>query len=236
MTLVLASKFKEGVAFAYDKLVYDGNGTPKHLEDKVYVLNNLAVGMSGNIIDQDECASGLAEKYGHLLSDTNSRLMMHSMTDARSRSRLQKLGFNGVGIFRESYLFGFMEKGNPHLFFYDDTLTGRPAERDWEGVGFGMYPEVRSHMERNYDSNRALDDAVKVLNDGMQIAFEVNRTNGDEMRLSGLGFTVVTNEGVRRHQRQITEAELQIIFAKHGSIIQRDYREQIGSDLILRFD
>lgn len=234
MTLVLASKFRDGVAFAYDKLVYGGQGIPKGLEDKVSLLGNLAVGMSGNIVDGDECASGIAKQFGMLLGNSDPQLLMYSLSHSRTSRRLQRLDLDLIKAFRESYLFGFMDGQKPRLFFYDDTQTGRPIEKDCEGIGFGMYPEVRSHMERYFDRNRPLDDVVNVLNDGMQIAFEVNRTSDDEYRLSGLGFTVVTNEGVRRHQRKISEVELRFIMGKYGSLIQKGYGNESSRESIIK--
>lgn len=233
MTLVLASKFKKGVAFANDRLVYSGTqGIPKGLEDKVYVLGNLAVGMSGNIVDSDECASGIARKYGMLLENTDPKALMHSLTLARTGKRLQQMSCDLRKAFRESYLFGFMDNGEAKLFLYDDTETGRPLERDWEGIGFGMYPEVRSYMEANFNPDRTLDEAVNFLNDGMQMAFRINRTNGDQYALSGLGFTVVTDEGVRRHQRQISDIELRFLLSQYGS--QTGYGEQIGKENLIK--
>jgi len=233
MTLVLASKFKNGVAFANDRLVYGGTqGIPKGLEDKVYILGNLAVGMSGNIVDSDECASGIAREYGMLLENAEPKALMHSLTSTRTGKRLQQMSWDLMKAFRESYLFGFMDNGEPKLFLYDDTETGRPVEREWEGIGFGMYPEVREYMGANFDPNKNLDEAVNFLNNGMQIAFRINRTNGDQYALSGLGFTVVTDEGIRRHQRQISDVELRFLLNQYGS--QIGYGEQVGKESLIK--
>lgn len=233
MTLVLASKFKKGIAFANDRLVYGGTqGIPKGLEDKVYILGNLAVGMSGNIVNPDECASGIAREYGMLIKNADPKALMHSLTHARIGKRLQQMSWDLRKAFREIYLFGFMDGGEANLFLYDDTETGRPVERDWEGIGFGMYPEVRSYMEANFDPNKTLDEAVNFLNGGMQMAFKINRTNGDQYALSGLGFTVVTDEGVRRHQRKISDVELQFLLNHYGS--QIGYGEQIGKESLIK--
>lgn len=218
MTLVLASKFKGGIAFAYDRLVYQGiDGIPARLEDKVYILGSLAVGISGNIFNPDGCASGIARRYSALLGDLDPGMLMKSLIQARTGERLRCMSLDLRNTFVEMYLFGFMDNGEPRLFLYDDTKTGIPVEREWEGIGFGMYPEVGFYMGSNFDPNRPLDEAVDVLNEGMQIAFRINSSNGDQYALSGLGFTVVTDEGIRRHQMQISDIELAFIVSRYGS-------------------
>ena len=202
MTLILASKFKNGVAFAYDRLVYEGKRRiPSRLEDKVFIIGNLAVGISGSFIEQGNSVICVAKNNSVLLNNINPKKLMYDLAKTRTIYRLRKGGFNWIENYKESYIFGFMDNGKPKLFFYDDTRIIYPREREFVGTGFGMYPDVVSHMEKNFNPNRTLTEAIDFLNDGMQIAFRINRTNGDKYLLSGLGFTIVTNKEIKRYQK-----------------------------------
>lgn len=210
MTLILAAKYDSGIAFAYDKnkpyhldvrAMNSGNITlgsknrPSTYRDKVIIAGDIAVGVDGDPVERNIVANfrNVQEIYENKVLAVRSALEHRSNLRQKSSETLP----NHTAP-KETYIIGFLHNESPKLFFYDDQCSNGVIEVNrWAGIGFGVYPEVWSHLEEN-EGDGSLEDILKILNEGMDIALEVN--NSDEKVLLGKGFTVINNEGVKRKQ------------------------------------
>ena len=187
MTLVLATVCRDGIAFAYDKLSINGGGLSTSLVDKVLIVDNLAVGVAGSFCDGfDGVISDFNQAYGAVPEI--------KILDALER-RKSKYGFLGnIEENIEDYLVGVSEK---RTRLYSGSIGANDlTEILCGGIGSGFYPEIERYLKRHFKYERTLEDAVEFLNEGMQMAFELNES--DSCKLLGLGFTIVTEEGIRR--------------------------------------
>ncbi len=196
MTLVLAAKFDEGVLFSYDKLLYDTDSFEQiGMRKKVSIIGRLAVGTAG-IIDFENIKLEFihANNFLKKLSDEKEDNEIKTMFLALGAKTLRRK--NNPNKCPETYLIGFINKNQPRLFSFDDSIATFPIEKDYGGIGSGMYSEVKKNMKEKYRKNESLDYIAKMLYDEMQIAFEINRVTNDEYKLGGLGFTIVTKKKI----------------------------------------
>ncbi len=204
MTIVLASKFNWGVAFAYDLLFVDQNNKFLCLEDKVYSLGGLAVGVSGTFTaNEKDRIQVLSKTISDSLQGISPRVLMEKLTMARSSRRIE-LGIKHQRQYPEQYLFAFMEWDKPWLYQQCD-LEGLVQPQEIErcaAIGAGAYPEVKLHLQLQYRAGMAVEESIDFLGQGLQLAFEKNTASKDNFELAGQGFTTVTVNGIERYSRK----------------------------------
>jgi len=222
--IVLATRFRDGVAFAYDRLITNANNGPESLTDKVLIANDLAVGIAGSFLG-----------FNDIIDDFSQSSSKEAVKKGLERRMQRNLGLSWLSFSSfnsrpflfptQSYLIGYMDSG-PKLYNADNVAL--LMEIPFGGIGSGYYPEVRSHLEKHLDTDRTLEDTVEVLNDGMQIAFEINEK--DDKKLQGLGFTTITKRGVYTHKPP--KRQLVLDYMNHPTQIKYSKGKPIISNVI----
>jgi hypothetical protein len=186
MTLIVASKSRNAVYFAYD--TYSGRiNTHREVRDREHVQKvrqlsgyPIAVGLSGNNL----CF--IDEFYQSMVMVISKAPHMHPIDVLGS--------YFGSSKNLPSLIVGVIHNNFPELYVRD-YATAKFDSVDVSGIGMGMFEGIRSRLETRYCPDRSKKQTLRTLKGIVDEAKNFTQRQKTGLTLEGMGLGVLTSKG-----------------------------------------